>query len=70
MTAVLRHAGSANPDKPGTAFGNQQFAGTGNTRHCTTCDTWRPVGGGWKKANAFGQMRCPACVKEKANGRV
>lgn len=67
MTAVLRHAGSAGSDKPGSAYGNQQFAGGGNTRHCVTCNLWRPVGGGWKKANALGQMRCPACVQEKAN---
>lgn len=67
MTAVLRHAGSADPDKPGSAYGNQQYAGGGVTRHCVTCDTWRPIRAGWKKVNAFGQMRCPACVKEKAN---
>ena len=66
MTEPLRHAGSADRSKPGSTYGNQQFAGGGNTRHCVTCDTWRPVGGGWKKTNALGQMRCPACVQEKA----
>lgn len=67
MTAVLRHVGSADPDKPGSAYGNQQYAGGDVTRHCVTCDTWRPIRAGWKKVNAFGQMRCPACVQEKAN---
>lgn len=67
MTAVLRHAGSADPDKPGSAYGNQQYAGGGVTRHCVTCDTWRPIRAGWKKVNAFGQMRCPACAQEKAS---
>ena len=66
MTEPLRHAGSADRSKPGSTYGNQQFAGGGNTRHCVTCDTWRPVGGGWKKANALGLVRCPACVQEKA----
>lgn len=67
MTAVLRHAGSANPDKPGSAYGNQQFAGSGSTRHCVTCDTWSNAGPGWKRAGPLRLWRCPGCVKEKAN---
>ncbi len=67
MTAVLRHAGSADPGKPGSAYGNQQFAGSGSTRHCVTCNTWSNAGPGWKRAGPLKLWRCPACAQEKAN---
>lgn len=67
MTAVLRHAGSADRVRPGSTYGNQQFAGGGNTRHCVTCNTWRNAGPGWKRAGPLKLWRCPGCVKEKAN---
>lgn len=44
-----------------------RHAGTGNTRHCTTCDTWSNAGPGWKRAGPLKLWRCPACVQEKAN---
>jgi len=69
MTAVLRHAGSADPDKPGSAFGNQQYAGGGTTRHCVPGNHWRSIGGGWKKTGPLKLWTCPECQKERADAK-
>ena len=65
MSAVLRHAGSANPDKPGSSYGNQQYANHGVSRKCDRCERPVRIGGGWSK---FGPGKllwsCPACTRD------
>lgn len=67
MSTVLRHAGSANPDKPGASFGNQQYAGHGVSRKCDRCCRPVSLGSGWKKYGPGKLMwSCPACTIERA----
>ena len=71
MSAVLRHAGSANPDKPGSAYGNQQYAGHGVSRKCDRCCKPVRLGGGWKKYGPGKLLwSCPACTRDAQKSGV
>lgn len=37
------------------------FTGIGSSRHCMTCDKWRPMAGG-KKNPRTGLWQCSCCV--------
>jgi len=64
---ILRHAGSANPDRAGSSFGNPQFAGLGSSKICDDCRAPHSFGSGWKKWGPGGVLyRCPQCVIERA----
>lgn len=68
MTAVLRHAGSASGDTPGSAYGNQQFAGNGVSRKCDRCCRPVSLGKGWKKYGPGKLLwSCPACTTAASN---
>lgn len=59
MTALRRptnHNGTNQTDTP--------LGPGGVTKHCMTCDTWRPPGG-FKKNKRTGLMECPNCAAKR-----
>ena len=62
---ILRHAGSAGNAHGPSSYGNRQFMGVGNTRHCVRGDHWVQIGGGWRRQGPLKLWTCPGCQKGK-----